>query len=53
MWGSKVKRFKLMTLDWPEEIARIEGKERIVLEETPGMQAPPVVAAPAAMKPAE
>jgi TRAP-type mannitol/chloroaromatic compound transport system permease small subunit len=53
MWGKKVKRFKLMTLDWPEEIARIEGKERIVLDETPGMQAPTVVAAPSAMKPAE
>jgi hypothetical protein len=48
-----------MTLDWPEDVARIEGKERIVLDETPGMQAPPSVAsaapaAPAAaMKPAE
>ena len=53
LWGSEVKRFKLMTLDWPEEVARIEGKERMVLDETPGMQAPTIVAAPAAMKPAE
>jgi TRAP-type mannitol/chloroaromatic compound transport system permease small subunit len=60
MWGRNVKRFKLMTLDWPEEVARIEGKERIVLDETPGMQAPPEVAAAVqgggarpAMKPAE
>jgi TRAP-type mannitol/chloroaromatic compound transport system permease small subunit len=53
LWGSKPKRFKLMTLDWPEEVARIEGKERMVLDETPGMQAPPIVAAQAAMKPAE
>ncbi|HJZ43762.1 MAG TPA: hypothetical protein VJ233_08575 [Hyphomicrobiaceae bacterium] len=53
LWGSEVKRFKLMTLDWPEEVARIEGKERMVLDETPGMQAPAIVAAPAAMKPAE
>jgi TRAP-type mannitol/chloroaromatic compound transport system permease small subunit len=59
LWGKKPKRFNLMTLDWPEDVARIEGKERIVLDETPGMQAPPSVAsaapaAPAAaMKPAE
>jgi hypothetical protein len=42
-----------MTLDWPDDVARIEGKGRIVLEETPAMPAPPVVAAPVAMKPAE
>jgi TRAP-type mannitol/chloroaromatic compound transport system permease small subunit len=53
MWAHRPKRFRLLTLDWPEEVSRIEGKERIVLDETPGMQAPPVVAAPAAMKPAE
>jgi TRAP-type mannitol/chloroaromatic compound transport system permease small subunit len=52
MWGRKVKRFKLMTLDWPEEIARIEGKQRIVLDETPGMKAPPVMAGAAAAAPA-
>jgi TRAP-type mannitol/chloroaromatic compound transport system permease small subunit len=56
MWAHSPRRFKLMTLDWPEETARVEGKERIVLDETPGMQAPPTVApagAPAAMRPAE
>ncbi|MEZ0304234.1 MAG: TRAP transporter small permease subunit [Hyphomicrobiaceae bacterium] len=60
MWGKNTKRFKLMTLDWPEDVARIEGKARIVLDETPGMQAPAIVATPAAgtgaqpaMKPAE
>lgn len=60
MWGKNTKRFKLMTLDWPEDVARIEGKERIVLDETPGMQAPAIVATSAAgtgaqpaMKPAE
>jgi TRAP-type mannitol/chloroaromatic compound transport system permease small subunit len=60
MWGKTTKRFKLMTLDWPEEVARIEGKQRIVLDETPGMQAPAIVATSAAgtgarpaMKPAE
>ena len=37
MWGSQIKRFPLMTLDWPEEAGtKIEGKERIVLDETPG-----------------
>ncbi|MGE0851732.1 MAG: TRAP transporter small permease subunit [Hyphomicrobiaceae bacterium] len=58
MWGRRVKRFKLMTLDWPEDTSRIEGKERIVLDETSDKQAPPAVATPAlaaqpAMKPAE
>jgi TRAP-type mannitol/chloroaromatic compound transport system permease small subunit len=54
MWGSRPKRFQLMTLEWPDESGtKIEGKERIVLDETPGMQAPSVVAAPAGMKPAE
>jgi TRAP-type mannitol/chloroaromatic compound transport system permease small subunit len=45
IWGRNVKRFKLMTLDWPEDVSRIEGKERIVLDEAPGMQAPPEIAA--------
>jgi TRAP-type mannitol/chloroaromatic compound transport system permease small subunit len=60
IWGRSTKRFKLMTLDWPDDVARIEGKQRIVLDEAPGMQAPPELAAavPApgtrpAMKPAE
>lgn len=36
MWGDQSKRFDLMTLDWPEEAGdRIEGKERIRLEEAP------------------
>jgi TRAP-type mannitol/chloroaromatic compound transport system permease small subunit len=33
LWGPKDVRFPLMTLEWPEEDARIEGKERIRLEE--------------------
>jgi TRAP-type mannitol/chloroaromatic compound transport system permease small subunit len=59
LWGRNVKRFKLMTLDWPEDVARVEGKERIVLEETPGMQAPelsavtPAAGVQPAIKPAE
>jgi TRAP-type mannitol/chloroaromatic compound transport system permease small subunit len=52
LWGGEVKRFKLMTLDWPEDVARIEGKQRIVLDETPGMQAPPALAGEAAAAPA-
>ena len=40
IWG-KPKRFPLMTLDWPEEAGtKIEGKERIVLDETSGIKAP-------------
>jgi hypothetical protein len=39
-------RFKLMTLEWPEEAGtRIEGKERIKLEDTPD----PVLEAPVAV----
>ncbi len=53
MWAKQPKRFPLLTLDWPDDTSKIEGKERIVLDETPGMQAPPVVAAAATMKPAE
>jgi hypothetical protein len=54
LWGDRRKRFSLMTLEWPEETGtKIEGKERIVLDETPGLQAPPLVAATAGMKPAE
>ena len=50
MWGHKPKRFKLMTLDWPEDTATVEGKERIVLEQSPGMQAPSAVAVAESMK---
>jgi hypothetical protein len=53
VWKGKPKRFPLMTLEWPEESGtKIEGKERIVLDETPGVQAPSLLPA-AAMKPAE
>ena len=52
LWARQPKRFPLMTLDWPEELAKVEGKGRLVLDEAPGMQAPTVVAA-ATMKPAE
>jgi len=33
LWGPQDIRFPLMTLEWPEEDARIEGKERIKLED--------------------
>jgi TRAP-type mannitol/chloroaromatic compound transport system permease small subunit len=33
LWGPKDLRFPLMTLEWPEEDAKIEGKERIKLED--------------------
>ena len=60
LWGPKDLRFPLMTLDWPEDGRQDRGQERIVLDETPGMQAPAIVATSAAgtgaqpaMKPAE
>ena len=52
----KAKRFRLMTLEWPEEAgSRIEGKERIKLEDSPAEPAPPPVLAGSqpALKPAE
>ncbi|HSA80956.1 MAG TPA: TRAP transporter small permease subunit [Geminicoccaceae bacterium] len=33
LWGPKDVRFPLMTLEWPDEDMKIEGKERIKLEE--------------------
>jgi len=33
LWGPQDVRFPLMTLEWPEEESKIEGKERIKLEE--------------------
>ena len=53
MWAHQPKRFQLMTLDWPDATAKIEGKERMVLDETPGMQAPPTIVAAASIKAAE
>jgi len=32
LFGDPKRRFPLMTLDWPEEDARLEGKERVKLE---------------------
>ena len=55
LWGGEHKRFRLMTLDWPEELGRIEGKERIRLEDAPAEPIPPPILAKrtASMKPAE
>ncbi len=33
LWGPEDARFPLMTLEWPEDAVRIEGKERLVLED--------------------
>jgi TRAP-type mannitol/chloroaromatic compound transport system permease small subunit len=45
LWGPQDARFKLMTLEWPEEAGtKIEGKERIDLEGMPD----PVLEAPVA-----
>jgi hypothetical protein len=42
----QTKRFKLMTLEWPEEAGgKIEGKERIKLDEASGLAPPPTIAA--------
>jgi len=32
LFGDRARRFPLMTLEWPEEDAKIEGKERVKLE---------------------
>jgi TRAP-type mannitol/chloroaromatic compound transport system permease small subunit len=55
-WGGEGKRFKLMTLDWPEELGTIEGRERIKLEDAPAEPIPPPILANrggASIKPAE
>jgi TRAP-type mannitol/chloroaromatic compound transport system permease small subunit len=38
LWGPRDLRFPLMTLDWPEEDAKIEGKERVRLEDDYGLR---------------
>ena len=38
LWGARELRFPLMTLDWPEEDSRIEGKTRVRLEDDYGLQ---------------
>src|ERR671915_564149 len=38
LWGPRELRFPLMTLDWPEEETKIEGKERVRLEDDYGLR---------------
>jgi TRAP-type mannitol/chloroaromatic compound transport system permease small subunit len=35
LFGDPSRRFRLMTFEWPEEDSKIEGKERVKLEEAP------------------
>jgi TRAP-type mannitol/chloroaromatic compound transport system permease small subunit len=51
LWGPQDVRFRLMTLDWPEEGHKIEGKARIKLEEEYGLRLSDDAAAPAAAPP--
>lgn len=56
LWGPKELRFPLLTLDWPEADAKIEGKERVKLEDEYGLRltdspAPTVPVTEAAQKP--
>jgi TRAP-type mannitol/chloroaromatic compound transport system permease small subunit len=55
LWGDQRQRFPLMTLEWPEEVgSRVEGKERIKLEDAPAEPVlPPILANRGALKPAE
>jgi TRAP-type mannitol/chloroaromatic compound transport system permease small subunit len=38
LWGERGLRFPLMTLDWPEEDAKVEGKARVRLEDEYGLR---------------
>jgi TRAP-type mannitol/chloroaromatic compound transport system permease small subunit len=38
LWGPRELRFPLMTLEWPEEDRKIEGKERVKLEDEYGLR---------------
>jgi TRAP-type mannitol/chloroaromatic compound transport system permease small subunit len=38
LWGTGQLRFPLMTLEWPEEDRKIEGKERVKLEDEYGLK---------------
>jgi TRAP-type mannitol/chloroaromatic compound transport system permease small subunit len=50
LWGPRELRFPLMTLDWPEEDAKIEGKTRVRLEDDYGLR---LSDAPVPEKPAD
>jgi hypothetical protein len=56
LWGDRDRRFPLMTLEWPEEAgSKVEGKERIKLDDAPAQPPmPPMLAsARAGLRPAE
>lgn len=53
LWGPQDCRFRLMTLDWPEEGHRIEGKERISLEQEYGLRLSDDAPPPAPGRPPE
>jgi TRAP-type mannitol/chloroaromatic compound transport system permease small subunit len=38
LWGPQQLRFALMTLEWPEEDRKVEGKERVKLEDEYGLR---------------
>ena len=45
VWNGQPKRFPLMTLEWPDEAgSKVEGKERIKLEDAPPEPVPTGVA---------
>lgn len=47
LWGSGQLRFPLMTLEWPEEERKVEGKARVKLEDEYGLKLdapPPIIA---------
>ncbi|HWA37853.1 MAG TPA: TRAP transporter small permease subunit [Burkholderiales bacterium] len=47
LWGPQQARFPLMTLEWPEEERKIEGKTRVKLEDEYGLKLdapPPIIA---------
>jgi TRAP-type mannitol/chloroaromatic compound transport system permease small subunit len=49
LWGDRRKRFPLMTLEWPEQAGtKIEGKERITLDDAAPQPVPPGVVPQAA-----
>jgi len=56
LWGPQGLRFPLMTLDWPEIEAKVEGKTRVKLEDEYGLRlsdapgAPPKAAGTAAKR---
>ena len=46
LWGDPNRRFRLMTLEWPEETgSTIEGKERVKLDDAVDVLAPPPILA--------